>query len=83
MSFTTIQNFKKLENYHFSESPHSAGDPGSISVGSFPGEGNGSSLHYSYLENSMDRGAWQGTARGVTKRQATARLGHKESGTTE
>ena len=36
MSFTTIQNFKKLENYHFSESPHSAGDPGSISLGKFP-----------------------------------------------
>ena len=24
-----------------------------------PGEGNGNPLHYSCLENSMDRGAWQ------------------------
>ena len=29
--------------------------PGS---GRSPGEGNGNSLHYSCLENPMDRGAW-------------------------
>ena len=29
--------------------------PGS---GGSPGEGNGNSLQYSFLENSMDRGAW-------------------------
>ena len=34
--------------------------------GKFPGEGNGSPLQYSYLENSMDRGAWQAIAHGVT-----------------
>jgi len=41
------------------ESACNAGDPGSIprSVRS-PGEGNGCLLHYSCLENSMDRGAW-------------------------
>ena len=33
----------------------------------FPGEGNGSPLQYSCLGNSMDRGAWQATAHGVTK----------------
>ena len=31
------------------------------------GEGNGYPLHYSCLKNSMDRGAWQATAHGVTK----------------
>ena len=38
-----------------------AGGLGSIpGLGRSPGEGNGSSLQYSCLENSMDRGAWQG-----------------------
>ena len=32
-----------------------------------PGEGHGSPLQYSYLENSMDRGAWQATIHVVTK----------------
>ena len=32
-----------------------------------PGEGNGNPLQYSFLENSMDRGAWQGTVHGVAK----------------
>ena len=35
----------------------------------FPGEGNGSPLQYSCLENSMDRRAWWATVRGVIKRQ--------------
>ena len=34
-----------------------------------PGEGNGNSLKYSCLENSMDRGAWQLVDHGVTKSQ--------------
>ena len=35
------------------------GDPGSIpGLGRSPGEGNGSPLLYSCLENPMDRGAW-------------------------
>ena len=38
--------------------------PGS---GRSPGEGNGSPLQYSCLENSMDRGAWQATVHGVAK----------------
>ena len=43
----------------------SAGDPGSIlEVGRSPGEGNGNSLQYSCLENSMDRGAWWATVIG-------------------
>ena len=32
-----------------------------------PGEGNGYSLQYSGLENSMDRGAWQAAVHGVAK----------------
>ena len=40
-------------------SAYNAGDPGSIpGSGRSPGEGNGTPLRYSCLENSMDRGAW-------------------------
>ena len=47
------------------ESACNAGDPGSIhGLGRSPGEGNGKPLHYSCLENPMDRGAWQVTVRG-------------------
>ena len=35
--------------------------------GRSPGEGNGSPLQYSCLEDSMDRGAWWATVRGVTE----------------
>ena len=43
-----------------------AGDLGSISgSGRVPGEGNGNSLQYSDLENSMDRGVWQVTVHRV------------------
>ena len=36
-----------------------AGDPGSIpGLGRSPGEGNGSPLQYSCLENPVDCGAW-------------------------
>ena len=38
--------------------------PGS---GRFTGVGNGNPLQYSCLKNSMDRGAWWATVRGVTK----------------
>ena len=45
-------------------------EPGSIpGLGRSPGEGNGNPLHYSYLENSMDRGAWQAIVHGVAKSQ--------------
>ena len=41
-----------------------AGDMGSIpGSGRSPGEGNGSSLQYSCLQNPMDRGAWRATVR--------------------
>ena len=51
--------------------PASAGDArdvGSIpGSGRSPGGGNGNPLEYSYLENSMDRGAWRATVHMVTK----------------
>ena len=51
--------------------PANAGDArdmGSIlGLGRSPGEGNGSPLQYSCLENSKNRGAWWATIHGVTK----------------
>ena len=50
------------------ESACNAGDPGSVpGSGRSPGEENGNSLQYSYLENPMDKGAWQAVARGVAR----------------
>ena len=47
-----------------------AGDPGSIpGLGRSPGEGNGSPLQYSWLENPMDRRAWYATVHGAPKSQ--------------
>ena len=50
------------------ESAWYAGDLGSITgSGRYSGEENGNPLQYSYLENFMDRGAWQATVHGVSK----------------
>ena len=50
------------------ESACNAGDLGSIpGWGRSPGEENGSPLHYSCLENPMDRGAWWATLHRVAK----------------
>ena len=47
--------------YLWYEPALNVGDPGSIpGTGRSPGEGNGYPLHYSCLENSMDRRAWGG-----------------------
>ena len=52
------------------ESTCNAADLGSIlRLGRSPGEGNGYPLQYSWLENSMDRGALQATVHGVAKSQ--------------
>ena len=55
--------------------PTNAGDlrdasliPGS---GRSPGGGHGNPLHYSCLENPMDRGAWWGTVHAVAKSDTT------------
>ena len=46
------------------------GERGSIpGSGRSPGKGTGYPLQYSYLENSMDTGAWQATIHGATKNQ--------------
>ena len=45
-------------------------DMGSIpGSGRFPGGGHGNPLQYSYLENLLDRGAWQATVCRVAKSQ--------------
>ena len=47
-----------------------AGDLGSIpGSGRSPGEGNGSPLQYSCLENPMDKGAWWATVHEFAKSQ--------------
>ena len=54
------------------ESTCNAGGQGSVPRwGRSPGEGNGYPLQYSYLENSMDRGAWQAPVCGVTEMDMT------------
>ena len=48
--------------------PANARAKGSIpGLGRSPGEGHGSPLQYSRLENSMDRGAWWTIVHGVAK----------------
>ena len=48
--------------------PTNVGDMGSIpGLGRSPGEGNGNPLQHSFMENSMDRGAWWAAVHGVTK----------------
>ena len=52
------------------ESACSAEEPGLIpGLGKMPREGNGNSLQYSRLENSMDRRAWLVIVHGVAKSQ--------------
>ena len=50
------------------ESAYNAGDPGLIpGLRRSPGEGHGNPLHYSYLENPTDKGAWQATVHGIAQ----------------
>ena len=43
----------------------------------YPGEGNGNPLQYSWLENPMNRGAWQATVHGVA--DSWTRLSNKHT----
>ena len=53
------------------ESACNAGDPCSVpGSGRYPGEGNGNPFQYSFLENSMNRGAWHAPVQG------SQRVGH-------
>ena len=56
-----------------SDSEESACNAGGLGLipgkGRSPGERKGNPLHYSWLEKSMDRGAWWATVHGVTKSQ--------------
>ena len=50
--------------------PANTGDAGLIpGLGRFLGEGNNNPLQYSFLENPMDRRAWQATVHGVAQSQ--------------
>ena len=54
------------------ESICNAGDPGSIlGLGRYPREGNGYPLHYSRLENLMNRGVWRATVHGIKESDRT------------
>ena len=54
------------------ESASHAGERGSVpGLGRYTGEGNGSPLECSCLENSMDRGAWQAIVHGVAESEMT------------
>ena len=54
------------------ESNCNAEDVGSApGSGRSPGEGNGNPLQFSFLDNSMDRGAWRATVHGITKQLDT------------
>ena len=55
-------------------SAYNAGDLGLIlRLGRSPGEGNGTPLQYSCLENSMDGGAWWAAVHGVAESRTRLR----------
>ena len=71
---TGSQSFPKLEEQValvVGKEPDAGdiGDMGIPGLGRSPGGGHGNPLQYPYLENPMDRGAWQARVHGVTKSQ--------------
>ena len=68
--FPVMESIGFLGGSVVKESACSAGEPDSIpGLGRSPGEGNGTPLQYSCLENPMDRGAWWAIDHGVTKNE--------------
>ena len=64
--------------------PANAGDAGSIpGLGRSSGGGNGYTLQYFCLENSMDRGVWQAIVHGVIKRWTQLSTHHYNQGERE
>ena len=63
-----MENFRDFPGGSVGKEPvYNAGELGvNPRSGRSPGEGNGNLFQYSYLENSMDRGAWWATVHGVT-----------------
>ena len=60
-------------------SAYNAGDPGSIPrLGRSSGEGNGNPLQCSWLENSMDRGAWWATVHELQRIRHTFTFSHQK-----
>ena len=63
-----LQNPLKEVGSMVAQTVYNVGDSGSIcGSGRSPGEGKGNPLHYSCLENPMDRGTWQATVHEVAK----------------
>ena len=48
-----------------------------LGQGRSPREGNGNALHYSCLQNPMDRRAWQATVHGAVKSDTTDQLSNR------
>ena len=77
MSSGTLDDFQKEGSFPGGSvvknpptNAENAGDSGSKTwVGKTPRGGYGNALQYSWLENSMDRGAWQPTVHEVLKTQ--------------
>ena len=62
------------------ESACNAGDLGSVPwLGRSPGEGIGYPLHYSCLENPMDRGAWRRVTKSWTRLNTHARITYERA----
>ena len=67
-SFPNLDGF--IGGSDIKDSACNAGDPDSFpELGRYPRKGNGNPLQYSFLENPMDRGAWQATIHGNAKSQ--------------
>ena len=81
--FSLKQKLNHLKNLgsNSKESTCNAGDPGLIpGLGIYPREGHGNPLHYSCLENPMERGIWQLQATGCAELDMTQHTQHRHPG---